>query len=131
MVNSQIDQPHCLVSLKVMTLGSLMHQLKHSSYQLHHHSKPFREPIVCTVIIPFKTIHLNGFIWCINLFQKGTDCRRVKARSHCSANKNDHDAKRTHSIDWMSVSYSASSNLTNRMRSLCDVIIIVFVIAAV
>ena len=70
----------------------------------------------------------------------------LKARSHCSDNENDNDndAKRTHSIGWMSVcvfcveqfnnramSIYSSTNSTNTMRSLCVVIVIVFVIAAV
>ena len=86
MVTSQLGSdwsvPHHLVSIShdIYIVGSLMHHFKQSSsqYQLHHHSKPFGEPTMCTAIIPFKTIYLNGFKWCINLFQKGPDCRRVK-----------------------------------------------------
>ena len=56
---------------------------------------------------------------------------RVKTESHCSDNKNDndHDAKRTHCIGWIPHAKYAHAHSTNRMCSLCIVVIIV--IAAV
>ena len=40
-----------------------------------YHSKPFGESTLYTVISPFKTTIVNGFKWCINLYEKGTKSR--------------------------------------------------------
>ena len=42
-----------------------------------YHSKTLQT--LYTVISPFKTTIANGFKWCINLYEKGTKSRRVKA----------------------------------------------------
>ena len=63
-----------------------------------------------------------------------TGVSRLKPESHCGDNQNDndHDAKQTHFICWMSVRILCvdRSNSTNRMHSLCVVIVIIFVAAA-
>ena len=46
-------------------------------YELTYHSKPFGESTLYIVISPFKTTIVNGFKWCINLYEKGTKSRRV------------------------------------------------------